>query len=111
MNTTIKLALTASLAALSLAAAAADPSATTTREQRMDDALQNYRAAHPGAAQAPAAKSEAGVKGGIQRTGAAIERGAERAGNAVRRGLEKTGEAAHRVGDKISSKVNGEKAP
>jgi len=99
------------MALSSVVAVAADPTPSSTREQRMDDALDRYRAAHPEASDSAAPRTESGFKRGVQRTGSAIERGAERAGHAVRRGLEKTGEAAHRVGDKISEKVNGSPAP
>lgn len=112
MNNTRQLILASLLGGVSLACVAAQPTATTTREERMDDALQSYRAAHPDAGTAASGTStESGFTRGVKRTGQAIERGAERAGHAVRRGLEKTGDAAHRVGDKISEKVTGEKQP
>ncbi len=110
MNST-KLAIGALLAMSSLACVAADQTADTTREQRMDEALQRYRTSHPDASESAGARSESSFKRGVHRAGAAIEHGAEKAGNAVRHGLEKTGQAAHRVGDKISEKVNGNKTP
>ena len=111
MNRTKLMAIGVLMTMSSLAALAADPRADTTREQRMDEALQRYRASHPDASESAGPRSESGFKRGVAKTGAAIEHGAERAGNAVRRGLEKTGQAAHRVGDKISEKVNGNKTP
>ena len=110
MNTT-KLAIGVLLTVSSLACVAADQHADTTREQRMDEALEHYRSSHPDATDSAGTRSESGFKRGVRKTGAAIERGAERAGNAVKHGLEKTGQAAHRVGDKISEKVNGNKTP
>ena len=108
---TTKLAIGLLLTMSSLACLAAEQYTDTTREQRMDDALQRYRTSHPDPSESTGARSESGFKRGVHKTGAAIERGAERAGNAVRHGLEKTGQAAHRVGDKISEKVNGNKTP
>src|SRR5712671_4784019 len=109
LNTT-KLAIGVLLTMSSLACLA-DQYADTTREQRMDEALERYRSSHPDPSDSAGSRSESGFKRGVHRTGAAIERGAERAGNAVKHGLEKTGQAAHRVGDKISEKVNGKKTP
>ena len=110
MNTT-KLAIGVLLTMSSLACVAADQYADTTREQRMDEALQRYRSAHPDRSESAGTRTESGFKGGVRRTGAAIERGAEKGGNAIKHGLEKVGQAAHRVGDKISEKVNGNKTP
>ena len=113
--------------ALAAGSAAMAQDNTAPREQRMDEALQNYRNAqpmqaapadprnpHPG----PAARAEeatkrgarnAGhaVKHGAQRTGAAIKHGAERAGHAVGTGVEKTGAAIRRGGEKIQEKTGG----
>jgi hypothetical protein len=110
MNTT-KLSIGLVLTMSSLVCFAANQYADTTREQRMDEALQRYRSSHPDPSQSAGTPSESGFKRGVRKTGAAIERGAEKAGNAVKHGLEKTGQAAHRVGDKISEKVNGNKTP
>lgn len=123
-----KLIVLATALAAGTAAMAQDN--TAPREQRMEEALQNYRNTHstqpaqvtpadprnpqPG----PAARAEESVKrgarnaghavkDGAQRTGAAIKHGGERAGDAVGRGVEKTGAAIRRGGEKIQDKTGG----
>jgi hypothetical protein len=100
MNT-IKLALAASLAALSLAAMAADPSSDAARQQRMDEALQNYHSSAHNSGEGPAARAEDSIKRGAHKAGAAIERGAKKTGHAIEKGVHKTGEAIHHAGEKI----------
>ena len=98
--TKLKLALLGALIGVSTASMAAVD--TTTREQRMDQALQSYRgtpARDSGAG--PAARTEESIKGGARRTGASIERGAKRAGNAVSNGARKTRDAVRRTGKKM----------
>jgi hypothetical protein len=122
-------ATTIALAGLLPAAQAQD----TTREQRMDQALQNYRGANPAPAArdaqppayraadprnpqpGPAARAEqnikegahnagAAVKRGAQRTGEAIKHGAQRTGEAVGNGMERSGDAIRRGGEKLKDK-------
>lgn len=89
---------------------------TPPREQRMNEALQNYRAADPRNPQpGPAARAEQNIKEGArnagaatrrgaQRTGEAIKHGAQRTGQAIGTGMEKTGDAIHRGGEKLKNK-------
>lgn len=92
-------------------ALAADPDAEAARQQRMDEALANYRN-HPTASTArpddyrnpqpgPAARAEASMKRGAHRAGQAIRHGAEKTGHAVGKGVRKTGEAIGRGGEKL----------
>ena len=100
--TTITLA--AALVSLSTWAVAADPGYDAAREQRMNEALENYRDSRnpsPG----PAARAENSIKRGAHKTGDAIERGAKKVGHAVGTGLHKTGEAIHHAGDKVRGKT------
>ena len=95
-----KLALGMTLIAASTLALADEMSAGTTREQRMDGALQNYRGARndpPG----PAARAEESIKRGTHRAGHAIHHGAVATGHAIKRGIHKTGHTLHRAGEKI----------
>jgi hypothetical protein len=97
--------------AASGAALAADPDGEAARQQRMEEALANYRDQQTGAATrpddyrnpnpGPAARAEASIKRGAHRTGQAIRHGAEKAGHAVGTGARKTGEAIGRVGEKL----------
>ncbi len=81
----------------STAALAADPDADTTRQERMDQAYEDYRNPNPG----PAARAENAVKRGAHKTGEAIKQGAQKAGHAVGKGVRKTGEAIGRGGEKL----------
>jgi len=90
---------------------------TTTRDQRMDAALENYRAGHPTgtatAADANAsncneyssggtfARAEAAAKRGACKTGHAIERGVKKTGNAIGKAGQKTSNALRRTGEKM----------
>lgn len=111
--------LAATLAASGAAMAQND---TPPREQRMDEALQNYRNGHSNATAqnpqpGPAARAEESVKRGArraghavkhgaERTGEAIKHGAQKAGDAVGTGLEKSGNAIRRGGEKLKEKVD-----
>lgn len=89
---------------------------TPPREQRMEEALRNYRSADPRNPQpGPAARAEQNVKEGARSAGAATKRGAHRAGEAIKHGaqrtgqaigtgMEKTGDAIHRGGEKLKDK-------
>lgn len=112
-------AATIALAGLLPAAQAQD----TTREQRMEQALQNYRNANGTAASrdaqppayraadprnpqpGPAARAEQNIKEGAHNAGNAIKRGAHRTGEAIKHGAQRTGEAVgngmERSGDAI----------
>jgi hypothetical protein len=112
----------AMLAAMSTVAAADQPGATS-REERMDAALENYRAGHPtgkatatensGATGTSAndcnqysnggtfARAEAAMKRGACKTGHAIERGVNKTGHAIGKAGRKTGDALRRTGDKM----------
>jgi hypothetical protein len=94
-NKIVKSALGACLLAVSaLGVAATDPSSVPDRDQRMDQALRDYRAAHPNDRPGRFARAENSVK-----------RGAHRAANAVKKGAHKTGAALHRTGQKIEGKT------
>ncbi|MFT3721626.1 hypothetical protein [Pseudorhodoferax sp.] len=111
------LATAAGLAAV-LPAQAYDYTDTPPREQRMEEALRNYRGTDPRNPQpGPAARAEesikegahdagAAVKRGAHRTGEAIKHGARRAGHAIGTGMEKTGDAIRRGGDKLKDKIS-----
>jgi len=73
---------------------AAEMATQTTREQRMDDALQGYRSTHPDKNAGPVARTEESIKHGARRAGHEIKHGAERAGHAI-----------GRVGDKIEDEI------
>jgi hypothetical protein len=86
-------------------AAAAEP--TADRDQRMNEALQNYRsAADRNPSPGPVARAEESTKRGVKNAGAAIKRGAKKAGHAVGTGVEKTGAAIHRGGEKIKESTS-----
>ncbi|CAN7529564.1 hypothetical protein LJR039_003638 [Pseudorhodoferax sp. LjRoot39] len=115
------------IAATAIALAGLLPTAQaqdTTREQRMDQALQNYRNGNTDMAPAardaqpayrsadprnpqpgPAARAEQNIKEGAHNAGAAIKRGAHRTGEAIKHGAQRTGEAVgngmERSGDAI----------
>jgi len=95
-------------------AAQPDP---TTRDGRMDAALENYRAGHPTGTATTAdasanncneyanggtfARAEAAVKRGACKTGHAIERGVKKTGHAIDKAGHKTGNALRRTGEKM----------
>jgi hypothetical protein len=114
------------LAATSTFAAADQPGATT-RDERMDAALENYRAGHPTGKATTAenssaecneyanggtfARAEAAVKRGACKTGHAIERGVKKTGHAIGKAGHKTGDALRRAGHKMggsSDKATGD---
>ncbi len=108
----------AMLAMSSTFAIAAQPS-STTRDERMDAALENYRAGHPTGTATTAnanasasdcneyadggtfARAEAAVKRGACKTGHALERGVKKTGNAIGKAGHKTGNALRRTGEKM----------
>lgn len=108
----IKLTLVAALLGVAAGTAlAAEPESNTTRQQRMDDALQNYRSNQPSqpgrferaenAVKRDAHKTGAAIKRGAHKTGEAIEHGAQKVGHAVGKGVDKTGAAIKRGGEKL----------
>jgi hypothetical protein len=110
ITSTILVAAATGLLFTSTLVAAADTTPTTTREDRMNEALDRYhdsRNANPG----PAARAEESIKRGAHKTGQAVKRGAKKAGHAVGTGLDKTGQALHRAGDKIKGKTETEPQP
>lgn len=127
MKTTSLWICGAMLAAASTLASAAEPAGATTREQRMDDALADYRAGQPsaGADNASAdcvqtsgggtfARAEAGIKRGACKTGHAIERRVKKTGNAIGKAGRKTGDALRRTGEKMGGspdKATSDPAP
>ena len=102
--------------ALSGAAGAADID-STTRQERMDAAYSNYRAAHPDASSTtmsaqprgmsdadcidPRTGAVAAVKRGVCKTGHAMERGVQKAGHAIDNAGRKTGDVLRRAGEKM----------
>ena len=121
-NTMKALAAAALVAVSGLAAAATDASTVPSREQRMDEALQNYRNV-PGrtGGNAGMASSSAGMSGNstatttgakdgggaFARAEAATKRGFHRAGNAIKRGANKVGAKANPNGTQGSSNPSG----
>ena len=126
MKTTSMWICGAMLAAASTFAAADQPGATT-RDQRMDDALADYRAgkSSPGTDNASMdcvqasdggtfARAEASMKRGACKTGHAIERGVKKTGNAIGKAGHKTGNALRRAGEKMGGspdKATSDPAP
>lgn len=107
----ISLAVLLASGAFTLQATAAE----TSREQRMEQARQDYQkkqmrsgSSQRMSSQAPAdsgagpvARAEAKVKRGAKRTGAAIQRGASKTGAAVSRAGTKTKNAIRRTGERM----------
>jgi hypothetical protein len=94
--------------------AAADQPGATTREQRMENALADYRSgqSNPSASTASMdctqtsdggtfARGEAAMKRGACKTGHAIERGVKKTGNAIGKAGRKTSDAIRRTGEKM----------
>lgn len=78
----------------------------STREQRMNDALDSYHStASRNPSPGPVARAEESVKHGLKKTGHAIEHGAQTTGRAIETGAHKTGEAIHCTGEKIEEKT------
>jgi hypothetical protein len=114
LKTTLLVAL---VGASSLAFADA-PVTDTTRDQRMDQALQDYRN-HPASTgtsrssradrntsgEGPAARAEDKIKNGAERTGHAIGNGARATGHAIGNAGRATGHAIHRGADKVTGKT------
>jgi hypothetical protein len=99
-----------------MAMAAPDPSTVPGREQRMDEALQNYRSAN---GTSMSMNSSSGTSygstdnrgtGRFARAENATKRGLHRAGDAIKRGAHKTGEAISHAGEKVKHAVGGDKA-
>ena len=110
--------------AMSSTLAMADQPGSSSRDERMDAALANYRAGHP-TGKATAAETSAGTTadasasdcneysngGTMSRAGAAIKRGACKTGHALERGVKKTGRAIDKAGHKTGNALRrtGEK--
>lgn len=96
-----KLIVVAALVGLS-SAAMADVDAS--RDQRMNDALENYRnsgAAAKNPEPGPFARAEEATKRGVRKAGEAVRTTAKRTGAGVKNGAQKTGDALRRTGEKI----------
>ena len=114
MKTTSLWICGAMLAAASTLAAADQPGATS-RQQRMDQALADYRAGQPSAGVAENestdctqtssggtfSRAEASIKRGACKTGHALERGVKKTGHALDKAGRKTGDALRRAGNKM----------
>jgi hypothetical protein len=104
MKLTHRIGLGALLVAVSTAGMA-----DMTRQERMDEALENYR--NPSrmeraenSVERGAKKTGHAIENGAKKTGNAVERGAKKTGQAVGRGVEKTGDAIERGGEKLQEK-------
>lgn len=98
-----KLILVAALVGVSSVAMA-----DTTREERMNDALENYRNGNTAAKNpepGPFARAEEATKRGVRKAGEAIKTTAKRTGEGVKNGAERTGDALRRTGEKIKEKT------
>lgn len=102
-----------------MAMAAPDPSTVPSRDQRMDEALQNYRSANgtstsinsnSGTSGASYGSNDTRGSGRFARAEEATKRGLHRAGDAIKRGAHKTGEAISHAGEKVKHAVGGDKA-
>jgi len=113
MKTTSLWICGAMLAAASTLAAAEQPG-STTRQQRMDTALADYRAGQSTTSAGSDstdcvqtsnggtfARAEASLKRGACKTGHALERGVKKTGNAIGNAGRKTGDALRRTGEKM----------
>jgi len=81
--------------------------AESTREQRMEEALQSYRSGSPrdgGSAQVDAGQRDSGA-GPVARTGASINRGATKAVNSIESGVRRAGNAVARGADKATGAI------
>ena len=78
-------------------AIAAEPN-STTRDERMDAALQDYRSSQTNDRPGPMARAENSIKHGFHKAGAGMKHGAHEVGHAVSEGAHKTGQALHRAG-------------
>ena len=126
MKTTSMWICGAMLAAASTLAAAEQPG-TTTRQERMDAALADYRAGQSGTSVANEstdcvqtstggtfARAEASLKRGACKTGHAMERGVKKTGHAIGNAGRKTGDALRRTGEKMggsSDKATSDPTP
>ena len=126
MKTTSLWICGAMLAAASTLAAADQPG-STTREQRMEAALADYRAGRTGGnvdngsvdcTQASNggtfARAEASMKRGACKTGHALERGVKKTGHAIGNAGRKTGDVLRRAGEKMGGspeKANSDPTP
>ena len=103
--------------------AAADQPGQTSRQERMDEALENYRAAHGNGSASDTmntssndssasncndysnggtfARAESAMKRGACKTGRALERGVKKTGHAIGTAGRKTGDAIRRTGEKM----------
>lgn len=103
MNT-FKFAVALATIVTASTAMAAEAQSQISRDQRMDEALQNYRSS-ASADRNPSpgrfARAEESVKRGAGKAGAAVKHGAKKAGHAVSTGAHKTGDALRRTGKKI----------
>ena len=113
MKTTSLWICGAMLAGMSTLAAADQPGATT-RQDRIDAALADYRSgqSNPSSANQPTdcaqtsdggtfARAESSMKRGACKTGHAIERGVKKTGHAIGKAGRKTGDALRRTGEKM----------
>ncbi len=120
LNQQLKAATAVALVAISgMAMAAPDHSTVASRDQRMDEALQNYRSAHgtsgvgtvnTGSDTAAVGTTDNRGTGRFARAEEATKRGLHRAGNAIERGAQKTGDAITRVGEKMKQATGGDQA-
>lgn len=104
MKTHVRICMSLIAAGLSAATLAATPE--ESRQQRMDEAYQDYRSS-PGTradSPGPAERAENSMKRGMHRAGKAIRHGADKTGEAIGKGVRKTGDAMHRAGEKVEGK-------
>ncbi|WP_326537839.1 hypothetical protein [Pseudorhodoferax sp.] len=107
MKTSQRLGLLATLLALGgLLPAAHAEDTTPPREQRMGEALQNYRdAAAKNPQPGPVARAEESAKRGAHRAGAAVQHGAQRTGEVIKYGAQRTGEAVGTGAEKAGNAI------
>ena len=107
MKTTSLLMCGAMLGAMSTFAVADQPGATT-RQERIDAALADYRSGQPTSSTASGSAYDStdcsqasAIKRGACKTGHALERGVKKTGNAIGKAGRKTGDALRRTGEKM----------
>jgi hypothetical protein len=110
----LKTTLLAALVGASTMALADVPVTNTTRDQRMDQALQDYRNGSTSSSSSTAAPKEGRwqqtkerFKSDAHNAGQEIKQTSKDAGHAVANGARKTGHAIHKGADKAVDKVKG----
>lgn len=115
----ISTALAALLMTASVGAMAETTTTNTTRDQRMNAALQDYRSGNGSSdtstngmrRKGTFERAEDSAKSGTRKAGHAIAEGSRTAGHAVAQGARKTGHAVHKATDKATGNTPSSTSP